>query len=723
MTLRAAISLSLLAASSLYAAAESPPATPLHKLWKDVPSTELRAFKARAPQRFELENGIVLFLLEDHELPLIDLNLTVRGGELFEPPEATGLAQAVTSVMRSGGSATYPGDKLDELLEDMAASISFGMALDSASGGLSTLKEDFAKGLAIFVDVLRSPAFPDEKLDLYLAQARTAVAKRNDSPASIAHREFRRALYGEKSPYARIPEYATLNEIDRKALQSYHAAWFHPNHFIIGVTGAFKTADMLEQLKKALGDWPAQKSKTPSLPSISTSKKQKTLYCERPKINQTTVLMGHILDMRRDSKDFPAMQLLNEILSGSMSARMFTEIRTRKGLAYSVGGYAAVNYDRPGVFTCQAQTRNEQALDTVAALKEELLKLRERGVTAKELAESRESILNSFVFNFDTPAKIVKRQMTYEFYGYPLDFAERQLEAVRTATVEDVNKVAKKYLDPEKCVLLAVGGSAGDDPAKSFSSLKNVQTLDVTIPLPQAQPMVIDPDRESEGKRILAKCLKAAGGVENFKKVRTIRADVLLGVKAMGRELELRGCMRAEMPGSVRVDVEGPFGPISQVMTKDSAWKATGTSVQALKPQEARRNLRTLIQSDLGLMCMLAHGEEGYNVQALDPLRDGERELIGVELESQSLGRIKIWFDAQTKLLARLRYASDGVQREYDKLFSEHTRFGPLLLAGNIADKDPAGPQSIRMLNVEINPQLDPKLLDKPERALSPPKE
>jgi len=234
---------------------------------------------------------------------------------------------------------------------------------------------------------------------------------------------------------------------------------------------------------------------------------------------------------------------------------------------------------------------------------------------------------------------------------------------------------------------------------------------------------VIDPDREEEGKRILASGMKAAGGVDAFKNVRTVRAKVLLGVKAMGRDLELIGCMRGQMPDNVRVDVEGPFGPISQVMTKDAAWKASGGSVEPLKPPEARKNLRTLVQSDLGLMCILARAQEGYNVQALEPVRDEGRELLGVEIESQSLGRVKIWFDAKTKLMAKMRYVAEGVQKEYDKLFTDHASFDRMTLARMIVDKDPVGPQSIQMLQLEINPALDASLFQKPERATSPPKD
>jgi zinc protease len=699
--------------------------TPPLRVWKEVQSPELKAYQPPVAERFVLPNGMVVFLLEDHELPLIDLSMLLRFGEIHEPADRTGVADATATVMRSGGSTKYPGDKLDEILENMAASLNVGIGLDSGSAGLSTLKEDFDKGLDLLTDVLRNPAFPDDKLELYLTQARTGISKRNDSPGAVADREFNKALYGEKSPYAKVLEYAHLNKLDRAALQEFHRAFFQPSMFIVGVTGDFKKDEMLAKLTAAFGKWPAQKVKLPEAPEISTSKKRKTLFVDRPKLNQTTITMGHMVDLRRNHKDFPAMQMMNQILSGGMSARMFTEVRTKKGLAYSVWGYAQINYDRPGVFSCTALTRNEQALDAVDAMREEVVRMREKGVTSTELAEARERILNSFVFNFDRPSKIIGRQMTYEFYGYPMDFAERMLEAIKQVSVEDVGKVARKYLDPGKFVLLGVGNAGSDsmgrplDEAKSFRSLKDVQSVDVTIPVPQAEPMVIDPKREAEGKRILAECIEAAGGIKEFQALNSIQATVILTHKGF----RLNGWMRGQLPENARVDVSGPFGAITQIMNKDAAWKASGSSVEELKPVEARKNLRTLLQSDLGIMRELAVAREGYNVQALEPSRDGDKELIGVEIESRLLGRIKIWFDAQTKLIAKLRYVSEGVQREYDKLFNDHARFGKLTLARTIVDKDPAGPQMIEMKSLQFNIPFDATVFAKPDKATPPPKE
>lgn len=476
--------LAVVVAAQGFGADEGSTRTPVEpfKVWKDVPEVELKKFNAPVAQRYELANGMVVFLLEDHELPIIDVSMTVRAGDLHEPPEMAGIADVTASVMRSGGTKKYSGDKLDEILENMAAEIHVSSGSDSGSAGLKTLKEDFDKGLEILVDVLRNPEFPENKIDLHLSQMRVGIARRNDSPSGIAFREFRKALYGAASPYARVIEYENLDRINRAALQAYHAKIYHPNMFIMGVVGDFKKDEMLAKLKAAFEAWPKQTVELPIVPPIPTGHEAKTLFVERPKINQTTIMMGHVVDVRRNSPEYAAIQMMNEILAGGMSARMFTEVRTKKGLAYSVGGAVQAYYNRPGLFYCQALTRNEQALETVDAIKEEIAKLKEKGVTESELAEARQSILNSFVFNFDSASKIIGRQMTYEFYGYPTDFAEKLLENIKKVTVGDVNKVAQQFLDLEKITLLGVGNTEKLDAAKSFKSLLGVKLLDVEIP-------------------------------------------------------------------------------------------------------------------------------------------------------------------------------------------------------------------------------------------------
>lgn len=466
----------------LFAAEPTRPIIPPHKPWNQVPNTPLKESTPPKPERIVLPSGLTVFLLPDSELPLIECTLILRVGDIHEEESLAGLSNAMMSVMRTGGSDAWPGDKLDTALEGLAAEVTFASGLETSTVNMNALKEDFPRVLDMISSVLRNPSFPEDKLKIQLTQARTAVSKRNDSPVMISGREFRRALYGKNSHYARVVEYATLAKIDRTALLNFHKNNVHPARMICGIAGDFKKDEIVAALNKAFADWPSAAPPAQVNPPLTFTPGPRTFFVERPRINQTAIMLGHGLDLRRDHADYPAVQMMNEILSGGMSARLFTEVRTRKGLAYSVRGQAMANYDRPGLFYASVLTRNEQAIDAADAVKAEIVRLRDGGVTETELSEAREGVLNSHVFQYDSTTKILQQQMTYELYGYPADFTATLLARLKTVTTADIQRVAKTYLVPEKSILIAVGNTEGLDPERAFPNLPGVEKIDVTIP-------------------------------------------------------------------------------------------------------------------------------------------------------------------------------------------------------------------------------------------------
>lgn len=712
------VMLALVACAGTHAGQARTPVKPFAH-WREVKPGPPLPFAPPPVERVELPNGMVLFLLPDHELPLVECSILLRFGGVFEPDDKLGLAEICAETMRSGGSASMPGDELDAYLEDRAATLRIGLGQDSGSASLSCLKEDFDDLLMVFVEVLRKPAFPEEKLELALTRARTGIAKRNDNPSAILRREFDKVLYekkgGKPSPYARHPEYATLNAIDGEALRAFHAAHFRPNRFILGISGDFDAPAMLEKLKTAFGNWLSGEGKPPEPPKAEVRSQAGVYLVDRPHLNQTAFAMGHGIDVRRDAADYPAIRVMNEVLSGGLAGRFFTEVRTRKGLAYSVRGYARVQYEREGDFSCYCMTRNEQALDAVAAVRGEVERLKTGGVTPEELAAAKESLLNAYVFNYDDPGKILDAMQTCEQHGYPLDFDRTLFAALQKVSAEDVNRVAAKYLAPEKFTLMMVGNRAAY--GAGLEALGKVEPVDVAIPAPAPVPMVIDPEREKRGKALLEAALKAAGGVEALSKVKTLRADLQL----QHGMLKLRATMQARVPDLVRVDVAGPFGPLTQIMGGAEAWQASGSWVKPIEPKEALENMRALTQTDLGILLVLAQGREGFNVQALDPVREEGRVLEGVMLEAAPFGRVRLYFDEASHRLVKMRYLPEGGSRMAEKTFSEHRAYGALTLARRIEDGNPkARVRMVELDAVELNPELGGALFAKPERAMAP---
>ncbi|OCQ91787.1 peptidase M16 [Limnothrix sp. P13C2] len=451
--------------------------TPLHYTELQLPPPP--EVKLPDYDRFQLPNGLTVYLVEDHELPLVGGRAIVRTGSRWEPEDLAGLADVVGDVLRSGGTQQHDAATLDQLLEDRAASIESGIGIASGSVSFSALSEDLESVFGWFTEVLRSPAFAPEKIALAKTQLRGNIARRNDDPDGIASREFDKLLYGANSPYARTVEYATLDRIDRPAVESFYRRYFVPQNIILGISGDFDRTAMRRLIEARLGDWQPGPNRENPLPAVSQVQTSGVFVVDRPQLTQSSVVLGHLGGLVSNT-DYPAMAVLNDVLNG-FGGRLFNELRSRQGLAYSVYGYWSPNYDFPGTFQAGGQTRSEGTVPLIQGLKAEIAKVRSQPISNQELNFAKESALNSFIFNFADPSQTLGRLMTYDYYGYPSDFIFRYQKAVQATTIEDVQRAAQTYLKPDQLVTLVVGNQKSIQPPLNQLG-QPVTALDVAIP-------------------------------------------------------------------------------------------------------------------------------------------------------------------------------------------------------------------------------------------------
>lgn len=432
-------------------------------------------------ERVTLDNGMRLFVLEDHELPLIYVSARIRVGSIYEPADKVGLAEITGEVMRTGGTTSKTGDEIDEELEQIAASVETSIGLSSGGASVSVLKEDIDKGLAILADVLMHPAFREDKIFLAKMQHRSAISRRNDSPGQIAGREFDKLIYGPESVYARHTEYATIDSITRDDLVEFHKRFYGPNNMMLAVWGDFDSEQMIGEIKKAFEGWRKIDLDLPETPDAPYEWKSTVNLARKQDINQSNIYLGHIGGLMSDP-DYFALTVMNRILGGGFTGRLFKNVRSRQGLAYSVGGAYSASYDHLGTFFVGCQTKSESTVHAIRAMVDEVRKMRQEEVTDEELAVAKESYLNSFVFNFDSKGEVINRLMTYEYYGYPADFLQRTKESVEQVTKADVLRVARKHLKPDTVQILVVGRP--DDFDEPLTALGAMNEIDITIPPP-----------------------------------------------------------------------------------------------------------------------------------------------------------------------------------------------------------------------------------------------
>ena len=412
----------------------------------------------------ELDNGLTLYLIEDHDFPLVTGTAIFRTGSRLEPADKVGLASLTGSLMRQGGTDNYSPNELNQILEQRAASIETSISTTSGSAEFDCLTQDLDQVFDLFAEVIKTPAFDEQQFALAKQQAEGRISRRDDDPGNVADREFKKLVYGEDSPYARTEEYETLDNISREDVIAFYESYFRPEEMILGIVGDFDSEEMRDRAQEAFGNWEVT---TPppnyELSDVEQATTGGVHLVEKPQLTQSYVEMGH-LGGTLDNPDYPALRVLNGALNG-FGGTLYNEVRSRQGLAYSVYGVWRANYDYPGYFVAGGQTSSETTVPFIESIQNEITKVQDDLLSEDQLAYAKESILNSFIFNFESNEQTLSRLMRYNYYDYPDDFIFQLQEGIRETTKEDVQRVAQTYLKPEEMTTLIVGNPDGIDPS------------------------------------------------------------------------------------------------------------------------------------------------------------------------------------------------------------------------------------------------------------------
>jgi predicted Zn-dependent peptidase len=615
--------------------------------YKALKYPPLPQVKIPEPVEFTLSNGMRVLMLEDHELPLIRGLALVRTGNLFDPPDKRGLSQVMADVLRSGGTKSKTGDQIDEELENIAGSVEAGMDETSASVSFSGLKESADQVLVVFKDVLTNPEFRQDKLDLTLTQYRSAIARRNDDAGEIPGRELARILYGPDTPYGWQPEYEHLARIHREDLIAFYQRYYFPKNVMLAVYGDFTAAQMRDKLEKLFADWKVEQPPAPPFPALTAKPAPGVYFAPKDDVTQTFFSIGHLGGTLRDP-DYPALAVAANILGEGFSSRLISRIRTQLGYAYSIGASWSANYNHPGTFRIGGSTKSMTTVETVQAVREEVDKLRTTEVTEKELDEAKQAVLNSFVFNFDSPAKTLNRVMRYEYFGYPKDFLFQYQKAISAVTRADVLRVAKEHIRPDELAIVTVGNPK--EFGKPLTTLGKVNELDLTIPEPKQELAKSDAGSLARGKQLLARAQQAMGGAEKLAAVKDSRltAELALEPAAGGFKVKLVSSYLA--PDQLRQEQELPFGKIIAYTDGKSGWLATPQGVQAMPPEVLKQSQGELFRQPFALV--LSDRDASRTVNAV-----GENT---VEIAGANGLRVRVEFDPATGLPAREIYTEPG---------------------------------------------------------------
>jgi predicted Zn-dependent peptidase len=422
--------------------------------------------------RTALENGMILHTLEDRELPLVTISVVIRTGTMFDPPGKEGLAELTGQLIRTGGAAGITGNQVDERLAAMAAQLRISVARDSAVLSLSVLSQDTEPGIEILSQMLTQPLFEEEKLSLAKALKMEALRRLADDPRQLAFREFGRLMHAG-SPRGSLASPGSIDRIVRDDLISFHKLFIRPDRMMLAITGDIAHGQAAALARRYFAGWQPVKRpiENPALPKPDQGK----FFFLSKEIPQSIVLMGWPAPSKRDPLHHP-MEVIDFIVGGGgFSSRLFQEIRTQRGLAYSTGSFYTARGEY-GIWGAYAQTKTESTLEVLSLLQMTIGGLGDRAIGSTELERAKRSILNSYLFSFTGVDQIARQQLMAEYEDLPIDFLARYPDRIIKVQAEQIRSLLRQSFGKDRAVTLIVGKESLAGPlAELFPQLIRIE--------------------------------------------------------------------------------------------------------------------------------------------------------------------------------------------------------------------------------------------------------
>jgi len=443
---------------------KSIPTSKVERLNHAPVSKEILNVKLPRPIETTLPNGIHLMILEDHRFPLVSVQFDINGaGPMYEPAAVPGLA-GTTARQLTEGTKTRTSKQIAEQIDSLGASLSAsagfgsGSAIVSASG----LSDTFEQWFALAADVLLHPNFPADELAQYQARAKSALLQQRSQPGFLANQTMSRALYGTYPAAVVSATPDSLDSLTPALLADWHAKHYAPQNSILAISGDVHAETLIPKLRKWLAEWKRSKAPVKFVPGPPPATQEKIFLVDRPGSVQTTLLMGN-LAIDRTSPDYPALVVLNEVLGAGSASRLFLNLREEKGYTYGVySNLIARKYAGP--WTAGGELRTEVTDGAMTEFLRELNRIRNEKVPDDELDAARHSVVARFALSLESPQQLIAYAITRKSYNFPSDYWDKYPAQITAIQADDVQRAAKKYIDPATMQVVAVGDASKIKP-------------------------------------------------------------------------------------------------------------------------------------------------------------------------------------------------------------------------------------------------------------------
>jgi len=580
----------LLAALTVVACAAAPAARA-----KDAPAAP--EYKVPHPVTRTLANGLVVHVIEDHDLPAVYYRMLLKTGASNESADKSGLASLTADVMRKG-TATLSSQELAQKIDFLGANLEAAADRDYSTLVAQARTQDRDVVLGLMADVALHPAFSQDEVDREKSQAQAAIRQSRDDPGTVADEHLAALIHGSH-PYARpvSGDEHSVGGLTRQDLVDFHATYWRPNNAILAVAGDIKPEEAFAAVEKAFGGW--EKKDVPPRPAGASPEMQgnRVRLLDKPDLTQSQVRIGYV-GVPRSTSDYYAIQLMNYVLGGGgFASRLTAQVRSAMGLTYDISTAFTYGVD-PGSFVIDTFTKNATVKQAIDATFAEVKRYRDQGPTPDELEKAKSFYLGAFPFGFESPGDVARQWLVADFYGLGDDYFDKYRDRMRAVTADDVKRVAQKYLRTEPVALVVVGRA--DSVGPQLAGYGPVEKLDFTarsgaVPeVAPAVPALRAPDTQeshAQARAVVAKAVKAHGGMAALAAIKNWHTKGAMSLTVGTTNLEGEYSETVQLPSKRRMEMAVMGQNMVQVLDGDTAWaSASGRMVPVSRDQiEAMR--------------------------------------------------------------------------------------------------------------------------------------
>lgn len=713
-----------------------PPGWPSERPPRPLPARDVKF----PPYQFRtLANGLQVIAVAHHEQPAVSLRLILRAGGSQDPADKPGVAMLAAALLDQGTTARS-AEQIASTIDSIGGAIGTGSGSDLTFVQAVVMKDSLDLALDLVSDIARNPAFAPQEIDRQKQQMLSGLKVSYEDPDYIAGVVFDRLVYGYH-PYGR-PDTGTpqsIASITRQDLVNFHKTWFGANNAILAIVGDVQPEEAFAGAERAFGSWGrAQNLEVkPVEPPPAT---RRVVVVDRPGAVQTEIRVGNLALPRRHP-DFLALDLALKILGGEGGNRLHRVLRSERGLTY--GASADVHaLKEAGDVMADTDTRSDTTGEVLRLIVDEMWRLQRQKVNPRELADAQAYLTGSFPLTIETPSAIALQVLNAVFYGLDLSELETFRDRVNAVTPDDIQRVAQRYLRPDRLSIVLVGDAsvfAKHLPGAGFDQFDRIgpgeldlgsADLKRTVAPARRQPIAFRPrgrspsvsDRFQSGaassgpslQQLVSEAVRAKGGLEKLRSVRTVKAVSTFLIDADGGRVELPTTTYIRYPDAFRVDAVTPSGPVSQLFVDGSYWVKDDRGAREA-PAAIATEMRGSIQRDaITLLLALVESADALTRTSLSV--DG-RNMPAIRISHPGVTPVTVIFDPASALIARQRYTLESPSGPVaaEEVFSDYRDVDGLKVAFRAVIQRAGAPRVERVVRTfEYNVRLDPALFARP---------